>query len=180
MVEGEWYAAYARLAEIVGDETSPDAYLRMEQAAIAKGVVGVVELEYGEPFGAWPDRLGQGVDLLRVRRSVYPDGLDDAIASGLGWGDPLVEGQDLLTMGPLKIISDGSLNTRTAWCEKPYADGRAAVLPTRLPRSCARCSVERPSTACGPPSTRSVTPPATTRWRRTPRQVRRVRSSTPS
>ncbi len=26
-------------------------------------------------------------------------------------------------MGPLKIISDGSLNTRTAWCCEPYADG---------------------------------------------------------
>ena len=26
-------------------------------------------------------------------------------------------------MGPLKVISDGSLNTRTAWCCEPYADG---------------------------------------------------------
>ena len=133
MVEGEWYAAYARIAEIVGDETSPDAYLRMEQAAVAKGVVGVVELEYGEPFDAWPARWVQGVDLLRIRRGVYPDGLDDAIASGLRTGDPLVERQDLLTMGPLKIISDGSLNTRTAWCEQPYADGSGSGAANQTP-----------------------------------------------
>ena len=29
-------------------------------------------------------------------------------------------------MGPLKIISDGSLNTRTAWCCEEYADGSGA------------------------------------------------------
>ena len=30
-------------------------------------------------------------------------------------------------MGPLKIISDGSLNTRTAWCCDPYADADRLV-----------------------------------------------------
>ena len=71
----------------------------------------------------WPDRLAQGVDVLRIRRGVYPDGLDAVVEAGLRTDDPLVEGQSLLTMGPLKIISDGSLNTRTAWCEHAYADG---------------------------------------------------------
>jgi hypothetical protein len=65
----------------------------MERAAAALGVVGVLELEYGEAFGAWPDRLAQGVDVLRIRRGVYPDGLDAVIAAGLRTGDPLVEGQ---------------------------------------------------------------------------------------
>ena len=123
LVEQEWYDVYARIHEVAGDETSPEAYERMERAAAALGVVGVLELEYGEAFDAWPDRLAQGVDVLRIRRGVYPDGLDAVIAAGLRTGDPLVEGQDLLTMGPLKIISDGSLNTRTAWCEHAYADG---------------------------------------------------------
>ena len=36
-------------------------------------------------------------------------------------------------MGPLKIISDGSLNTRTAWCEHPYADGSGHGAPNQTP-----------------------------------------------
>jgi predicted amidohydrolase YtcJ len=32
-------------------------------------------------------------------------------------------------MGPLKIISDGSLNTRTAWCCEPYAEGGGIGAP---------------------------------------------------
>jgi predicted amidohydrolase YtcJ len=32
-------------------------------------------------------------------------------------------------MGPLKIISDGSLNTRTAWCCSPYANGGGTGAP---------------------------------------------------
>ncbi|MBF4770454.1 amidohydrolase family protein [Nocardioides agariphilus] len=127
LVEAEWYVVYPRIAELAGDEASPDAYLRMEQDAAAKGVVGVLELEYGEAFGAWPERIAGGVDLLRVRRGVYADGLDAVIEAGLRTGDALAPGpdhvEDLLTMGPLKIISDGSLNTRTAWCEHPYAGG---------------------------------------------------------
>jgi hypothetical protein len=33
-------------------------------------------------------------------------------------------------MGPLKIISDGSLNTRTAWCCDPYADAYRLEYPS--------------------------------------------------
>jgi len=133
LFEAEWYAAYARVHEIAGDETSPEAYLRMEAAAAALGVVGVVELEYGEGLDAWPARLAQGVDLLRIRRGVYPEGLDAALAAGLRTGDPLVPGSDLVTMGSLKIISDGSLNTRTAWCEHPYADGSGSGAANQTP-----------------------------------------------
>ena len=35
----------------------------------------------------------------------------------------------LVTMGPLKIISDGSLNTRTAWCCSEYANGGGTGAP---------------------------------------------------
>jgi predicted amidohydrolase YtcJ len=36
-----------------------------------------------------------------------------------------------ITMGPLKVISDGSLNTRTAWCCEPYADGTGLGAPNQ-------------------------------------------------
>ncbi len=137
LVEAEWYVVYPRIDELAGDEASRDAYLRMERDAAAKGVVGVLELEYGERFDVWRDRMVDGVDLLRVRRGVYADELDAVIDAGLRTGDVLAGGsdhvEDLLTMGPLKIISDGSLNTRTAWCEQPYADGSGSGAPNQTP-----------------------------------------------
>ena len=36
-------------------------------------------------------------------------------------------------MGLLKIISDGSLNTRTAWCCQPYADAHRLEYPSGQP-----------------------------------------------
>jgi predicted amidohydrolase YtcJ len=44
------------------------------------------------------------------------------LALGLQTGDHIEGGQGLVTMGPLKVISDGSLNTRTAYCCEPYVD----------------------------------------------------------
>ncbi len=64
-----------------------------------------------------------------MRGATYAEGLDDVIAAGLATGSPLVEGEGLLTMGPLKVISDGSLNTRTAHCCEPYADAAALEHP---------------------------------------------------
>lgn len=61
-----------------------------------------------------------GLDLLRVRTAVYRDFLDDAIAAGRRTGDVVADTGGLVTMGPLKVISDGSLATRTAHCHQPY------------------------------------------------------------
>src|SRR5690606_13488773 len=57
----------------------------------------------------------------------------DVIAAGLRTGAPLIEGDPRLTMGPLKIISDGSLNTRTAWCCEPYGDADRLDYPSGQP-----------------------------------------------
>src|SRR5690606_13357398 len=55
---------------------------------------------------------------LRVRAGVWYWDLEAALAEGLRTGDPL--GGDLVEMGSLKVISDGSLNSRTACCFEPY------------------------------------------------------------
>lgn len=104
-------------------------YRKAAQAAAARGVVGVTEFENADNARLWPQRVAAGVDQLRVRASVWPDYLERAVAAGLRTGDkldgdptgPTLTGSSLVTMGPLKIISDGSLNTRTAWCFDPYA-----------------------------------------------------------
>ncbi len=57
---------------------------------------------------------------LRVVSSVWPSHLSDPIARGLRTGDVLPGTDGLLTMGPLKVVTDGSLNTRTAYCHDPY------------------------------------------------------------
>ena len=62
-------------------------------------------------------RIAAGFDTQRVRAGVYPQFLDRAIAENLHTGDRLA---DLLEVGPFKIIIDGSLNTRTAYCVDPY------------------------------------------------------------
>ena len=67
--------------------------------------------------------------MLRVRWATYADTLDEVIDAGLRTGDPLPGCDDRITMGPLKIISDGSLNTRTAWCCEPYSDAHRLEYP---------------------------------------------------
>ena len=133
--EAEWYAAYPRLAAIVGtDGTSPKAYRRTLDVAAAAGVVGLVDFEAGDGGPSkWSERWAEGCDRLRIRASTYADSLEEVIADGLRTGDTLPGCDDRATMGPLKIISDGSLNTRTAWCCAPYADPQRLEHPSGQP-----------------------------------------------
>ncbi|MGV8876999.1 MAG: amidohydrolase [Rhodoglobus sp.] len=85
--------------------------------AASRGVVGIVDLEMTWEFENWNRRMLAGFDLFRVRVGVYPKYLERAIAEGLRTGQPLAP---LLEVGPFKIITDGSLNTRTAYCVDPY------------------------------------------------------------
>lgn len=132
--ETEWFAVYPRLATLVGtDGTSPAAYRRTLESAAAHGVVGMVDFEFGASREEWIERWHAGCDLLRIRWATYADTLEDVIAAGLRTGAPLIEGDPRLTMGPLKIISDGSLNTRTAWCCEPYGDADRLDYPSGQP-----------------------------------------------
>lgn len=132
--EAEWFAAYARLSTLVGDDgTSPEAYRRTLEHAASMGIVGIVDFEFSGGAREWAERWAAGADLLRIRMATYADTLEDVIAAGLHTGDTLPGGDDRLTMGPLKIISDGSLNTRTAWCCQPYADAHRLEYPCGQP-----------------------------------------------
>ncbi|SHN46202.1 amidohydrolase [Cryptosporangium aurantiacum] len=120
--ESEWFALVPRLEELLATDLDQAYRLAVDDAA-ARGVVGLVDMEFEAGFRAWPGRFAAGIDAVRVRTATYADGLEDVIAAGLRTGSVL-EPRGLLTMGPLKIISDGSLNSRTARCCEPYADGR--------------------------------------------------------
>lgn len=136
VAETEWFAAYERLAALTDVARSdPAAYRRTLDGAAALGVVGIVDFEFAGTVDAWRSRWAEGCDRLRVRVAVYPDQLDAVIAEGLRTGAPLAgaAGDERLVMGPLKIISDGSLNTRTAWCHQPYAHGAPDGSPAGAP-----------------------------------------------
>lgn len=130
LVENDWFPVWARLADLPGSREARDAAYRMAVSrAAARGIVGVGDMEFGDGVRAWSTRFASGVRDLKVRVATYPEGLDAVLAAGLRSGDTLADSGGLVRMGPLKIISDGSLNTRTAYCDEPYAGGPALAHP---------------------------------------------------
>jgi predicted amidohydrolase YtcJ len=89
-------------------------------AAAARGVVGIVDLEMRFGLDRWRRRVHQGTDELRVRSGVYPDELDAVLDRELRSGQVIDGTRGLVAMGPFKLITDGSLGTRTAAVDEPY------------------------------------------------------------
>jgi predicted amidohydrolase YtcJ len=131
--EAAWMAVLDRLDR--DDRPDLAAYRDAAVAAARRGVVGVVEFENADNADAWPVRTAAGVTALRIEASVWPDRLEAAIAAGRRTGDGL-DGTGLVTFGRLKVIVDGSLNTRTAWCHDPYPG-----LAPSAPHACGICVV---------------------------------------
>jgi predicted amidohydrolase YtcJ len=86
-------------------------------AAAARGVVGIVDLEMDWNLHSWQRRMAAGFDSLRVEFGIYSQHLDRAAALGLRSGLAITP---LLAVGRFKVITDGSLNTRTAYCYDEY------------------------------------------------------------
>lgn len=95
------------------------------RAAAARGVTGFLDFEYADTLADWTRRSAAGPLNCRVAAAVYPAHLEQAIAEGRRTGDVVPGTDGLLTVGPLKLFVDGSLNTRTALCHQPYPDARA-------------------------------------------------------
>ncbi len=105
----------------VGPIAGDAAVARMALDAAARGVVGVVDLDMAWNEAAWARRIRGGFDSLRVEFGIYPDELPRAIAEGLRTGDPARgAASDLARVGAFKVITDGSLGTRTAACSHAY------------------------------------------------------------
>ncbi|MFG2816940.1 amidohydrolase [Streptomyces sp. NPDC048410] len=90
------------------------------RAAAARGVTGVIDFQYGDTVTDWERRSADGPPAVRVAAAVYPSRLDAALARGLRTGSEIGAGGGLVRVGPLKLFTDGSLNTRTALCHDPY------------------------------------------------------------
>ncbi|WP_350349730.1 amidohydrolase family protein [Agromyces sp. G08B096] len=101
--------------------------------AAARGTVGVVDYEMRWNRDDWQRRAADGAFPLRVAFGIYPQHLDRAIAEGLRTGDTVAGTGGLVTVGGAKVITDGSLNTRTAWCFDPYPGLEHAEHPHGIP-----------------------------------------------
>ncbi|WP_158863871.1 amidohydrolase [Leifsonia sp. AG29] len=126
LVEDESFA----LTRILGaaDEATQDAWATdAARAAASHGVVGIVDLEYGWNLDTWSRRFAAGFELLRVESGFYGEHREQAAALGLPTGASIDGTRGLLTLGPFKIISDGSMGTRTALCSHEYPDGGHGV-----------------------------------------------------
>ena len=142
--EDDWFAVWSRLAELpgAGEEARRGLVAAVDDAA-ARGVVGIVDMELGTSPEEWVARVESGLDRLRVRTAVYREHLPAAYARGLRTGQAARGGRGLVTMGPFKIISDGSLATRTAHCHEPYParpGASRAAGPTRRRPTASRTS----------------------------------------
>ncbi len=106
VAEFEWIAALQRFQQAASIPV--EAYGEVAEAAARRGIVGIVDYENVPNFREWPERVAAGVRSLRVDASVWPDRLEEALAAGLRTGDDL-DADGLVTMGRLKVVSDGSL-----------------------------------------------------------------------
>lgn len=121
-----------------GTDTQRDAWVHEAAAeAAALGVVGVVDFESDDPR-RWTTRMtaaaaadrpeGWAPYPLRVRAAVWPDQLQDVLGAGLRGRSALGDavdgrGHPMARLATLKVLSDGALNTRTAYCHDPYPGG---------------------------------------------------------
>ncbi|MEG3616373.1 amidohydrolase [Isoptericola haloaureus] len=121
--EEEWMPASPAIVT-VSDADADELVSDAARAAAERGVVGVVDFEVDDNLTAWRRRAAAGWDRLRVRAAVWEQHLDAVLEAGLRHGDALVPDggptAELVTQGPLKVISDGSLNTLTAFCFDDY------------------------------------------------------------
>ncbi|MFI2754100.1 amidohydrolase [Cellulomonas sp. P22] len=129
--ETDWFGV-GEVVSLVPDPLLDAWVAEATRAAAARGVVGVVDFEIADNLTAWRRRIPAGDRSLRVEAAVWPGHLDRVVAEELQTGDVVLGTGGLLTMGPLKVITDGSLNTRTAYCDDPYpgmeGDGARGVL----------------------------------------------------
>lgn len=115
--EGPWIGLLHSFDE--ASQLPAGAFAEAADAAAARGVVGIVEYEKTDNIAEWTERTAGGLTSLRADIAVWPDLLESVIEAGRRTGD-VVDEAGLITFGRLKVVVDGSLNTRTAWCWDPY------------------------------------------------------------
>ncbi|WP_394552298.1 amidohydrolase [Agromyces sp. MMS24-JH15] len=136
MLREEPCFALVRALDDIADDVLDGWVADALDRAAARGVVGIVDYEMRWNLDDWARRAaaaaGSGRLPLRVAFGVYPQHLDRAAAEGLRTGDEVAGTGGLVSVGGAKAITDGSLNTRTAWCFDPYPGLEGHAHPSGL------------------------------------------------
>lgn len=103
----------------IADDTLDEWVVDAAMDGATRGVVGVVDMEMGANIESWNRRAANGFSTMRIQAGIYTSHLDAAISAGLSTGAPL-SGSPFVSAGPFKVLTDGSLNTRTAYCVDNY------------------------------------------------------------
>ncbi|SDT29175.1 amidohydrolase [Microlunatus soli] len=117
--EEVWFEALMRLPQ--PSEQRTDALVEeVVGSAVRRGLVGLRDFEFADNLTVWERRQHFGRTPIRVDCAVLAPELSDATTRGLTSGQQLPGSDGLLTLGPVKVFVDGSLNTRTALCHDRY------------------------------------------------------------
>ena len=116
VAEEEWFVLVPRLTALPGvAESFATGAAMLQRQALLRGVVGLVDMEWGRPWETWPQREPR----VRIRTAVYPEELSAAP----GPTGTVLDARGLVTMGPLKVIVDGALGSHSAYTRDTYTDG---------------------------------------------------------
>ena len=116
VAEEDWFAVVPRLTVLPGvAESFATGAAMLQRQALQRGVVGLVDMEWGRPWETWPQRGPR----MRIRTAVYPEEL----AAAPGPTGTVLDARGLVTMGPLKVIVDGALGSHSAYTRDAYTDG---------------------------------------------------------
>ncbi|MDO5661576.1 MAG: amidohydrolase family protein [Brachybacterium sp.] len=106
--EDEWFDVLAHLDDLPGVAEGLEYGVALLQSdALARGLVGLVDVEWARNYERWAVRRPR----LRVRAATYIADLPGVPGPS---GTPL-EATGLARMGPLKVIADGSIGSRSAY-----------------------------------------------------------------
>ncbi len=114
--ERESWDAIARIPDLP-DDVVDAAIAEAAAEAAARGITQIVDYEMAGSRAGWQRRSAAGPLPFRVVSSVVRSGLDEAIDARLATGAVL---SPLLTVGALKLFTDGALGSRSAWCDHSY------------------------------------------------------------
>ncbi|SNT52407.1 amidohydrolase [Rhodococcoides kyotonense] len=118
------------LEQLVDAEDSDRVAMAATAELARRGITSVTDFEYTDNRAVWTRRCEVVRPAVDVHFAVWPEWLDQELALGARTGDPVADG---LALGPLKVMFDGSLNTRTACCHDPYPGGDSTGLLLETP-----------------------------------------------
>lgn len=106
------------LAEAALTQHLPELLLQVQQDLLAVGIGHVTDIDDEKVLRAYRRMREQQRLHLRVHKAVRAEEIDIAITEGRHTGD----GDDWITVGPVKFFSDGALGPHTAHMHEPFAD----------------------------------------------------------